>query len=239
MAVETLAVKNALVYRDADLPHRWYDAFGEGVIKYLQDFATLAVDDSTKDATEWVTTAIDAADLHVITDIAGGGLLFTTGNTENDGFNMQLGSAAGENVLLNGSFPLYCGIEFVISDVVNSDFWFGVGITDTGLLAGNADGISFRSIDTSANTFFVVENTNIEDSIAVGVMANNVYVTLELLFDGEDVIAYYNGQESGRVNKSSVSFPDDTETRLSFAFLTGDAAVITSTVKWMRMIHIR
>ena len=242
MAVKIVPTNNAVVIKDADYPHRWYDAFGAGVIKYIQDFATLASDDTTGDATEWEVTVTEigaGVSTHVITDLAGGALLFTNAGNDNDGTNMQLGAAAGENVLLNGSYPLYCGIEFAINDPVQSDFWFGVGITDTGLLAGNADGISFRSVDESANTFFVVENTNIEDTIAVGLMVAGSYVTLEFLFDGEDVIAYWNGQEAGRVNKRSISFPDDTELRLSFAFLNGIAAVKTATVKWMRMIHIR
>ena len=41
MAVTWKAVNNALAIYDADYPHRWYDAFGAGVVKYLQDFATL------------------------------------------------------------------------------------------------------------------------------------------------------------------------------------------------------
>ena len=51
MAVGFKDVNNAWVFYDEDKPHRWYDALGEGVTKYLQDFLTLASDDTSGDAT--------------------------------------------------------------------------------------------------------------------------------------------------------------------------------------------
>ena len=241
MAVLTVPTNNAIVVKDADYPHRWYDAFGAGVIKYLQDFSTLASDDTTGDATEWELTITEGAGstTHVITDRAGGALLITTGTNENDGISMQLGAAAGENILLNGSYPLYVGVRLALGDADQSDLWVGVAVTDTDLLGAVTDSISFRSPDASGNVFFVVENTNVEDSIGAGVLTDAGYVDLEFLFDGSDVIGYFNGQEVGRVNKSSISFPDDQEMRLSLEFLTGEANANTCTVEWLRMIHIR
>ena len=45
MSVETATINNALVYRDATLSHRLYDAYGPGVYKYLTEFVNLPVDD--------------------------------------------------------------------------------------------------------------------------------------------------------------------------------------------------
>ena len=239
MTVAWKQVNNAMVFYDADYPHRWYDALGEGVIKYLQDFVTIPADDTTGDATEWTGTFVQAGDVHVITDHAGGALLFTTAGADDDGFTMQLGAVAGENVLLNGSYPVYFGTKLAMSVVTQADLFVGLAVTDTSLCAAVADGIYFRTIDGAATLQFVVENTNVEDIVGTVDLVAGAYMELEFLFDGEDVIGYYNGQELGRVNKSSAAFPDDTEMRLSFEFLTGDNAAITCTMEYLKYIHIR
>jgi hypothetical protein len=241
MTVLTKQVNNALVYYDADYPHRWYDAFGEGVVKYLQDFATLASDDTTGDATEWELTIVEVAGAttHVITDRAGGALLITTGTNENDGIGMQLGAAAGENIKLDGSYPLYIGARLALGDADQSDLFLGAAVTDTSLLTAVADAIYFRSPDATGDVEFVIENTNAESIATVGTLTDAGYVDLEFLFDGEDAIAYFNGQESARFNKSSPDFPDDQELRLSINFLTGEGNANTLTLEWLRMIHIR
>lgn len=240
MAVAWKAVNNALAIYDADYPHRWYDAFGSGVVKYLQDFATLPSDDTTGDATEWELTITEGAGntTHVVTDRAGGALLITTGTNENDGISMQLGAAAGENILLNGTDHLYVGARLALGDADQSDLWVGVAVTDTDLLGGVTDSISFRSPDASGNVFFVVENTNVEDSIAAGVLTDGGYVDLEFLYDGESVTGYFNGTAIGCVGKASVAFPDDQEMRLSLEFLTGEGNANTCTVEWLRMVYI-
>ncbi len=239
MAVAWKQENNAMVFYDTDYPHRWYEAIGEGVVKYLQDFATIPADDTTGDATEWEGTYIQAGDVHVITDRAGGALLFTTAGADNDGFTMQLGAVAGENVLLNGSYPVYFGTRLALSAVVQVDLFVGLAVTDTSLSAAVTDGIYFRTVDGGTVLQFVVENTNVEDIVGTIDLVAGAYIELEFLFDGEDVIGYYNGQELGRVNKSSAAFPDDEEMRLSFEFLTGDNVVLTCTMEYLRMIHIR
>ncbi len=240
MAVLFKDVNNAWVFYDADYPHRWYDALGEGVTKYIQPFLTLASDDTTGDSTEWELTITEGAGntTHVVTDRAGGALLITTGTQENDGINMQLGAVAGENILLDGNTPCYFGIRVACSDADNSDFSLGIGITDTETLGGWADAIYFRLVDASALVDFVVSNTT-ETVIGAGTLEDDVYVTLEFLYDGEDVTGYWNGQDIGSVNKSSPDFPDDEEMRVTMEFETGDGHAHTLTVEWLRMIYVR
>ena len=241
MGVAFKNVNNAMVFYDEDYPHRCYEALGEGVVKYLQDFLTLASDDTTGDATEWELTITEGAGntTHVITDRAGGALLITTGTQENDGINMQLGAAAGENILLDSFSPLYFGIRLALGDPTDSDFNVGVGVTDTETLGAWADAIYFRTVDASTAVDFVVENTNSETVIGAGALAAAGYVTLEFLFDGEDVTAYWNGQAVGSVNKSSPDFPDDQEMRVTIEFETGEGNANTMTIEWLKMIHVR
>ena len=162
MAVGFRDVNNAWVFYDEDYPNRWYDALGEGVVKYLQNFTHLASTAATGDATEWELAITEGAGntTHVITDRAGGALLIDTGTNENDGINMQLGAAAGENILLDGNYPCYFGIRLATNDVLATDFNVGIGVTDQETLGGWTDAIYFRHVDAAAAVDFVVENTN-------------------------------------------------------------------------------
>ena len=112
MAVETTTIHNHLVMRDDSNTWRWYDAFGPDVTKYIQDFTHLPVDDTTHDPCEFTNTIVETGgggdSTVTVTDVAGGALLITTDNAENDGYKMQLGhgaGGAGENIDFSGDYP--------------------------------------------------------------------------------------------------------------------------------------
>jgi hypothetical protein len=242
MTVEQVAFGNALVFRDDIHTHRWYDAIGEGVIKHLEEFLGPPSDDTTGDPTEWEVTVVEigaGTSTFVVTDLAGGAGLVTNAGNENDGWSMQLGAAAGENIILDGRFPLYVGCEFAINDVDQSDVLIGVAVTDTALLGGVTDGMYFRSVDESATINFVTEKDSVESSTSVGTLTDGTYSKVEFLFDGGTVRAYFNDTEQTSTASTAATFPNDELMRLSFEFLNGEAAAQTCTIKWLRMIHIR
>jgi hypothetical protein len=245
MTVVTEEIKGALVFRDNVNTHRWYNAIGPGVTKYINNFETLDSDDSTGDATEFELTITEGGGggdtTHVITDLAGGALLITTDNLENDGINMQLGAAAGESIGLSGDYPLYVGTELAINDVDQTDLFFGVGVTDTDWSGGITDGIYFSSIDESSALNFTTEKDSVENATAAATLADGVYIRMEFLYDGVNVKAYINDVEvtAAKTAGSAATFPDDELLRLTLEFLTGEAIANTCTVKWIRMIHLR
>ena len=242
MTVKMVTINNAVVFRDSHLTERLYDAIGPGVVKHLEDFATWPHDNTTGDPTEWTPTITEAGagdTTMVITDRAGGALLITADANENDGVNLQLGQTAGESILLDGSYPLYCGIRVALGDADQSDLYFGVGVTDTDWSGGITDGIYFASPDASAVVNFITEKNSVESSAAVGTLTDAVFATLEFYFDGAKVFAYYDGVLMAEINADATTFPDDTELRLTLEFLTGEAIANTCTVEWIRMIHVR
>lgn len=241
MTVEMVNVQKALVFRDAEYTHRWYDAIGPGVVKYLNEFATLPSDDTTGDATEWELTITEAGagdTTHVVTDLEGGALLITCAANENDGISMQLGAAAGENIALTAGQSMYFGIEFAINDVDQTDCLFGATVTDTDTLGAVTDGLYFRSVDESAVLNFVTEKNSVESATAVATLVDATYIVAEFLFDGATVSAYINGGLIGSTANSAATFPDDELLRLTLEFLTGEAVANTCTIKWLRMIHL-
>ena len=154
MTIEQATIRNAIVYRDDALTHRWYDAFGSGVAKFVTNFNHMPADDSTTDPTEWVNTVVEVGagtSTAVLGDVAGGALIITAAANEDDGWSSQLGNPnSGEWVSFAAEYPTYYGVCFQGNDVDQSDFFFGLAVTDTALLGGVTDGVYFRSVDGSA-----------------------------------------------------------------------------------------
>jgi hypothetical protein len=241
MSTLTKTVNNAIVFYDSVYVHRWYDAIGPSVGKYLQEFLTIPSDETSGDATEWEYTQVEigGANTTVITDVAGGGWLITCAGNEDDGPSMQLGAAAGESVLLDGNYPVYMCLKFAINDVDQTDILFGLSVTDTATLGGVTDGLYLRSVDESALLTFVAEKDGVESIIGSQTMVDGTTYTAEILYDGSTVYTYINGNELGSIAYASPNFPNDEEMRLTLEFLSGEAVANTLTVYEIRMIHLR
>jgi len=230
------------VYRDSAYTHRWYDAVGERVTKYTLNTAGCPTDDTTGMPTEWTYTLVNASTF-AHADLAGGAVLLTASAADNDGVKLQLGSELGgngENVDLSGRNPLYCGIEFAINDVDQTDIFFGVSMTDTTCLDAADTAMYFRSIDESAVLYFVTELNTVESVTAVATLADDTYIKAEFLYDVDGyVYVYINDSLVTTVHDSVATFPNDELMRLTLEFLTGEAVANTCTVRSLRMIHIR
>lgn len=242
MSTLTKTVQNALVYYDSVYTGRWYDAIGPGVHKYLQEFVALPADEGTGDPTEFEITVVEAGALTstaVVTDQAGGALLITTAGDENDGWSMQLGAVAGESVFLDVENQVYLGVKFQVSDATDSDILVGLTVTDTAVLGGVTDGMYFRSVDGSTDLCFYTELNSAEGNTTVATLANNTDVTVEFLFDGDNVTPYANGVAFATTHRTAATFPDDEELRLTVEYLNGAAGAETCTMSWLRLIHLR
>lgn len=246
MAVEQVSIRNHLVYRDDTLTHRWFDAVGPNVVKYLQNFEALPVDDTTHDPTEFTNTIVETGgggdSTVAVTDVLGGALLITTDNAENDGYKMQLGhgaGGAGENISFAAEYPTYFGVQFQINDVDQTDCLFGVCITDTACIDAVSDGIYFRSVDATGVVNFVLEQDSVETVNAVNTMTDATDVTLEFLYWGSNISAYVNGVLAVTVADSDANFCNDELLRLTLEFLTGEAIANTCQIAWVRLIQIQ
>jgi hypothetical protein len=241
MSTETANIRQALVYRSHEYPHRLYDAFGENVTKYITQFQSLPADDTTTDPTEFVNTVVEVGGTSsaVIADVAGGALLFTCAGNEDDGYSMQLGNAnSGEWVDFSNPTVCYFGIQFQVNDADQTEVFFGTAVTDTALLGGVTDGMYFRSVDESAVLNFVLEKDSVETVTAVSTLTDAADVTAEWYYDGATVKAYINGTEVASIARTDTSFPNDELLRLSMEVLSGEATANTCQVRWVRLIQI-
>lgn len=243
MAIKTKNVHNALVlYDDATAAaERWFDAFGPGVTKYLQKWNSLPADDQTTDPTEFVNTVVEIGGTSsaVINDTAGGALIITCAGNEDDGWSSQLGNAnTGESVSFAGDYPCYYAVRFQLNDVLQTECFFGVAVTDTALLGGVTDGIYFRSVDETAVLNFVIEKDSVESTTAVATLVDATDILCEWYFDGEQITAWINDVQVAQIARTDASFPNDELMRLSFEVLSGEGQANTCLVKEMRIIQI-
>lgn len=226
----------AIIFYDT-YEFRWVDAWGSNVVKYLRDFGSLAIDCMNMPL-EWdcelteTGTSSTTVDLNTV---AGGELLITTDDAENDGINMQL---KGEAFKCESAMPIYFGIRAKLSEATQTDFLAGLCITDTDLLGGMTDGIYFECLDGSTDTNFVTEKDSTEttSSASLGTMDTSYHI-YEFIWDGGTTVTpYYDGTEK-TVHTTNV--PDDEELTPSIAFLNGDANSRTLSIDWIRIIHLR
>jgi hypothetical protein len=236
-----------VIYEDDDTVsggNRWFDAIGPGVSKYVTEFTSLPFDNATTDPIDFTLNITEGggASTTVMADYPGGALIITADDDEDDGVQMQLGPAnTGEWVSLDPISYTYFGIEFAGNDVDQSDFLFGIAVTDTDCLGGVTDGLYFRSPDQTGVLSFVLEKNSLEAVTAVATLADDAYIEAEFFVDGPAgyVHAYINGALVASISTSDVRFPNDEDMRLTLEFLTGEDVANYCTITHVRLIHIR
>jgi hypothetical protein len=236
-------VNSNAVVKDSDLglAHRWYDAYGGNVCKFLEEFVNVPFSGADQMA-GWLTTLIENGGAEstsaLVAGSAGGEIIFTADIGDNDGLNAQV---LGEAFSFAARYPTYFGCRFKLAEVLQCDAAAGLIITDTTvLLDGASDGLYFRKNDGLATLYLVAEKDNAETVIGVATLANNTYVTAEYLYTGGVVHVYINGIWVAELADSDPNFPDDEFLTPSLCLLTGEAVnVKTMTTDWIRAISIQ
>jgi hypothetical protein len=242
MAVELTTIHDCAVLRDDTNTWRWYDAFGPNVVKYEMNMAAIPTDNTTGMPTEWTNTLVGASTFVRSEAVAGGAVALTTAGANNDGIKLQLGSETGglsENVSFAWQYPTYFSIKMAISDADQSDVLAGFCVTDTTCLDGVDDGIFFRSIDETATLNFVLVQNGDESVVGVATLVDATVIHCEFFYWAGNVYVYVDDVLMATIADDDANFCNDELMRLTLEFLTGDAAVVTCTVRELRFIQIQ
>ena len=238
-------INGAQVYYQKPYRMRWLDAYGVDVIKYVQDFSKLAVDDTTGDPTEWTWSPVEigaGTTTGVINTVAAGEFLITNAGNNDDGINMQI---KGESFKCEDGKPLYFGVKMKISHATLSELFIGVGITDTDWAGGISDGMYFEKLAAGTGVSAVTEDTAETQTDNVAVMDTDYHI-YELYYDGVLTTAATAGTVTFWIDgvqvaqhTTAANITIDTEITPTIEFTNGDAVVRTANVDWLRVIHPR
>ena len=240
MATE-LTVNGNTVITSSTYAHRWCDAFGPDVCKFVENFVSVPFTGADAPGAYTVTLIENGADestVALVAGSAGGEIAFKSDENDNDGCQAQL---KGEAFYFGSMYPTYMGARFKVTDVTNSDIIVGLAITDTTLLGGLSDGLYFRKDEDDTTLYLVAEKNSLETKVGMCTMADATYVTAEALYQNGVVVLYVNGTEVGRLANSDPNFPDDEYLTPSMGILAGSAVVggHTLTVDWLNCIQIQ
>lgn len=187
---------------------------------------------------DWtITTTEDGAGsaTEALSNAANGVLLITNDAADNDSDEFQL---TAESFKLASGKPLWIEGRFKVSDATQSDFLFGLCITDTALIDGLTDGVYFLKDDGDANIDFHVEKNSTDTSSDTGVdLVDDTWIQLGFYFDGAgNVTPYVDGVAGTTV---TTNIPDDEELTVSFGIQNGEAVAKTLSVDYIRVAQVR
>jgi hypothetical protein len=233
MSTEWTTVRNALVLRDKELPHRWYDAFGANVAKFSFDASKVVSTTTAAGCTLTVTNGT-----LVTTDSTSGGLVkLTLGGAENDKVQIQ---SFSELFKFASAWPAYFGCKFKLTDASENDVHLGLIIRDTDFSDGVTDGVYFRVADNSAAMSFVLEKDSAETTYEVATLADATVYTVEFYYDGAGYVhAYLNGVLVTSIATSNANWPNDEDLTFSLGVQAGAVAANHGYIYWSRAIQVQ
>ena len=196
---------------------------------YFNDFTTYVAGDWTITTTEGGTGNASEA----LTNVAGGALLITNDDADNDSDEFQL---AVESFKFASGKKSWFKTRFKVSDATQSDWIIGLCITDTTLIDAVSDGVYFKKDDGDASIDFALElNGSATEASGIATQSDDTFVTLGWYFDGDTTngIKYYvDGTHKG-TQTTMTNLCTDEELAVSFALQNDAAAAKTMTLDYI------
>ena len=234
-------INGAQVWYPHGNEQRWIDAFGENVVKYIEDFevtphTTKAADDPNNPS--WVITHTSAGtgtSIVVSADLKGGWMNISPDANDNDGVNMQ---HRNTTFRVEDNSPIYFGIRYKVSEATQDDLLVGLCEQDISVLTNTSHGIYFKKVDGGTSLVCAVVKDETTDKTLVAdaaFAADTTYIDEFYATSTGRVEFWHNGVSVGAYTAGIPS----TNLAVSIQFLTGAA---TSTedmfIDWIRCIQL-
>ncbi len=239
---------------------RIIDAIGASVVKYINHFTHMALDDTTRNPSEWKwisDTATDSITLPVSN--AGGVMQLATGGVDNNETYLQLGGAAcdtnapfviGGAAGIANNKPLYFGAR--VKPLEHADEAYFVGLAEEGAAAANfmadnsgvladKDFVGFNTLTATPTAWNVTWKKNGQAVQAItGVVVNaDDYHIFEFYYDGATTVTFWiDGVAHATVaTTTAATFPGAEEMSPIFAVKTGEGTLKRLQVDWLRVVQ--
>ncbi len=195
-------------------------------------------------AAQWTETDVQGANTVAIQNGDGGIITLLTAGADDDEVQLQRVAAgiSAESYLFDPNKRFFIEILATLSEVLLSELLIGLAITDTTLLAGHSDGLSFRKAEATGLVTLVSEKDSTEVAGDVGTIVDATAFRLQAFYDGQGADGrLYGGLDGaiGSFSEPNLSFPDDELLTISFAIRAGEAAGKTLTMDRIVVIQER
>lgn len=226
--------------KQPDLPGMWDDyliskqPFSQ-MSEYRNDFHEWVAD-------AWTVTEVGTS-LQVLTDQRNGVLRLTSGGTENDGNNLQLGGSGdsetvGECFAPAAGTNLYFEARIKSDDVTEHDFFLGLSVQDTAVVASLGQAvIGFFSDDGSTGLDCYTRAASVSSvDQDVHTLVNDTYVKVGFKVTGTQKVEFYVND----VLKSTLTANIPTELmKLTIAQLTGEGNAASLDIDYIIVAQTR
>lgn len=175
-------------------------------------------------AGDWTVNAVGTASAVSLADVDGGAITLTTDAGATDSVFMD---KLGESFQFEAGKKMWFKTRLKVSNATSSIFAVGLQITDTSPL-DVTDGVFFSKAAATTAITLEVEKNNTATSSAVGVCADDTFLTLGFYYDGASGFSYF--LDGVQVGTSAVTnLPDDELLTISLALknTTTSARVLT------------
>jgi hypothetical protein len=242
---------------------RIIDAYGAGVVKYLNEFVALPLDNATWFPDDWKTFA-DNAGADIVSQpisVPGGVVQLSTGAaaTDNDETYIQLGGAAcitnapfviaGAAGAANAS-PLYFGARVKALEVADGGWFVGLaeeGAAVTLFMADNSavmaavDHVGFNILTATPAAWNITWRRGagvVQTAAAVAVNAGDWHI-FEFWYDGATSVTFWiDGVQSATVaTTTAATFPYAEEMGPILGLKTGENVLKRLQVDWLRVVQ--
>lgn len=253
-------INGALAYWDTH-QCRIIDAIGGSVVKYINHFVAVPLDDTTRNPAEWrwvSDTATDAITLPV--SVTGGVMMMATGATDEDETYLQLGGAtsataapfiiAGAAGIAN-SKPLYFGIRVKAMEHTEEGVFVGLAgegaitggnfLTDVSGVIADDDFIGFNILQATAAAWNITWRNAGQAVQAVTGVATNAddWHVFEFWYDGATTVTFFvdGTAHATTADTTAVTFPFNEEMGPVLALKTTAAFLKRIQVDWLRVVQ--
>lgn len=221
-------------------PGMWDDLYVENrpflkTCGYQNDFTDWVAD-------SWTITEVGTS-TQTLLDARNGILRLTSGASDNDGSQLQLGGTGdsetvGECFLPAAGKNLWFECRVRSDDVTEHDFFLGLHVQDTTVVAGRgSDYIGFRTDEGDALLDIeCASGSSASSQTSVHTLVNDTWVTLGFKVTGTEKIEFY----VNNVLKATLSTNIPTaEMKLTLAHLTGEGNAVQLDIDYVVVIQDR
>lgn len=233
---------DSLNIKRRDNPNTMWEDFpvagipARNVFGYFNDFVDWVAD-------SWTVTEVGTC-TQTLADEENGVLVLTSGGTEDNGNNLQLGGT-GDGETTGESFKPAVGrtiwyeTRVKYDDATQSDLLAGLSVQDTTSL-DTAVGIFFRKDDGDllVDCVSTASASLVSSDLGAASMANNTYIILGFKVFGLDKVEFWINNVKVATHSISANIPA-TEMKLTFLALTGEGNAAALSVDYVACYQTR